>query len=78
MSHYSLRRHVSDQICPSSGLKMSLKRFTALRQSLKSLLVKKQCLNILVLCNNIPVKSFNDILRPDDGQIWSETCRLSE
>jgi hypothetical protein len=24
------------------------------------------------------VKRFNDILRPDDGQIWSETCRLSE
>jgi hypothetical protein len=40
--------------------------------------VKKQCLNILVLCNNILVKRFNDILRPDDGQIWSETCRLSE
>jgi hypothetical protein len=30
MSHYSLRRHVSDQICPSSGLKMSLKRFTGI------------------------------------------------
>jgi hypothetical protein len=27
MSHYSLR-HVSDQIRPSSGLKMSLKLFT--------------------------------------------------
>jgi hypothetical protein len=40
--------------------------------------VKEQCLNILVLCNKIPVKRFNDILRPDDGQIWSETCRLSE
>jgi hypothetical protein len=24
------------------------------------------------------VKRFNDILRPDDGRIWSETCRLSE
>jgi hypothetical protein len=29
MSHYSRRRHVSDQICPSSGLKMLLKRFTS-------------------------------------------------
>jgi hypothetical protein len=29
MSHYSLRRHVSDQICLSSGLKMLLKRFTS-------------------------------------------------
>jgi hypothetical protein len=40
--------------------------------------LKKQCLSILVLCNHILVKRFNDILRPDDGQIWSETCRLSE